>query len=350
MSRLLLGVTGVLIAAGVGLQVWASGPRGQGRQYALQLPSVLLYSLASALFLYSTFPDSVSEGRAMGFGLGGAAGFAGFFMLVSYSWLSKTRPHDETASALKAAAKENARLRKRLDSALAAQDAPVPPARSTRYEVPLKDSRRHHLGMITGNLANVLGVDVWVNPENTQMDMSRITEPTISATIRYHGGTRDAGGHLVKDRIALELAGKMAGQTHVAAGQVLSTGSGELLGSHQVKRIVHVAAVEGEPASGFRQVMDLERCVRNLLGEVDRLNEAGEGLRSVVLPLLGTGGGNSDLRRTAEGLAAAVAGYFQAHPASRIRTVYLLAYTDVQAEVCRSVITLLPELMDPPEA
>ncbi|MFE6492123.1 macro domain-containing protein [Streptomyces sp. NPDC057748] len=345
MSIMLLVVTGGLIATGIGLQVWASGPRGQGRRYALQLPAVLLYSLASALFLYSIFPDSVSEGRAMGFGLGGAAGFAGFFMLASYAWLSKTRPQDETTSALKAVERENARLRKRLDSALAARDdAPVPLARSTRDETPIKGNRRHQLGLITGNLANVLDVDVWVNPENTRMEMSRISEPTISATIRYHGGSRDVGGHLVVDRIALELAERMAGHTHVAAGQVLITGPGELRESHGVKCIAHIAAVEGEPASGFRQVMDLERCVRNLLGEVDRLNEAGEGLRSVVLPLLGTGGGNSDLGRTAEGLASAAVGYFQAHPASRIRTVYLLAYTDAQVEVCRSVLTVLPEL------
>ncbi|MFB7578214.1 macro domain-containing protein [Streptomyces hydrogenans] len=308
------------------------------------MPAVLLYSLASALFLYSIFPDSVSEGRAMGFGLGGAAGFAGFFMLASYAWLSRTRSHDETASALQAATKENARLRKRLDIALAAHDAPLPPARSTRYETPIKGNRRHQLGMITGNLANVLGVDVWVNPENTRMEMSRITESTISATIRYHGGTRDVAGHLVADRIALELAEQMADCTHVAAGHVLITGPGELRESHGVKRIAHIAAVEGEPASGFRQVMDLERCVRNLLGELDRLNEAGEELRSVVLPLLGTGGGNSDLGRTAEELASAAVGYFQGHPASRIRTVYLLAYTDAQVEVCRSVLTVLPEL------
>lgn len=185
MSLLVLAMTGVLIATGIGLQAWASGPQGRGRQYALQLPSALLYSLAGALFLYSIFPDSVSEGRAMGFGLSGAAGFAGFFMVTSYTWLSKTRPHDETAGALKAAEKEIARLRKRLDSALTTHDAPVPPARSTRQEFQIDGDRRHRLGMITGNLANVLGVDVWVNPENTRMEMSRITDrpsPQLSAT------------------------------------------------------------------------------------------------------------------------------------------------------------------------
>lgn len=98
---------------------------------------------------------------------------------------------------------------------------------------------------------------------------------------------------------------------------------------------MHVAAVEGEPGSGFRQVMDLERCVRNVLTEVDRVSTDGPALRSVVLPLLGTGGGNSDLEATVTRLVSATVDYFHSHKSSRIRVVYLLAYTDVQAALCR---------------
>ncbi|MFD4751852.1 hypothetical protein [Streptomyces sp. NPDC058426] len=345
MSTLLqLVATGTLIASGVALQLLAAAPQGQGMRHALQLPAVLLYSLASTLFLYSTFPDSVSEGRAMGFRLGGAAGVAAFVMVASYAWLAKTSPHDETARALKAAMKENGRLRKCLASGLSENGTASPPAQSARYEASLKGDRRHQIGLISGDLANVLGVDVWVNPENTRMEMSRVTEPTISATIRYHGGTHGVDGSMVNDRIAKELADRMGDCGHVAAGQVLVTGPGELRRSHGVRRIAHVAAVEGEPTSGFRQVIDLGGCVRNLLSEVDLLNEAGEELRSVLLPLLGTGGGNSDSDRTAQKLASATAGYFQNRPYSRIRTVYLLAYTDAQAEVCRSILTDLPAL------
>ncbi|MFD0395224.1 hypothetical protein ACFQ3Z_35860 [Streptomyces nogalater] len=104
--------------------------------------------------------------------------------------------------------------------------------------------------MITGNLANVLGTDVWVNSENTRMEMSRVDEPTLSATIRYHGGRRDTAGHLVHDTIALELAEHMAGRSHVTAGSVLVTGPGQLQESHQVRRVLHVAAVEENPAPG----------------------------------------------------------------------------------------------------
>ncbi|MFL3865307.1 hypothetical protein LT966_01565 [Streptomyces griseobrunneus] len=90
--------------------------------------------------------------------------------------------------------------------------------------------------------------------------------------------------------------------------------------------------------------MDLGRCVRNILAEVDRITAAGEPLRSVVLPLLGTGGGNSDLLKTVDTLLATTAGYFRSHPTSPIRVVYLLAYTDVQAAACRAALDTEPTL------
>ncbi|MGV9455547.1 macro domain-containing protein [Streptomyces sp. NPDC003635] len=338
MTPLHLGVMMVFTVSGIVLQIWSSQPQRAAQQYALQLPVILLYSLAAAFFLFSVFPDSMAEGRALGFTIGGAAGFAAFFMLASFTWLSRTRRRDELAGQVKRLLRENTALRRRVSASQASGGQPRVLSECTRYELSLRDSRKHRVGMVTGNLANVLGTDVWVNPENTRMEMSRVDEPTVSATIRYNGGVRDSAGHLTHDAISLELAKQMTDRTHVAPGQVLVTGSGELEETHQVRRIVHVAAVEGEPGSGFRQVMDLERCVRNILTEVDRVSADGPTLRSVVLPLLGTGGGNSDLEATVTRLLSATVDYFHSHKGSRIRVVYLLAYTDVQAALCRDAL------------
>ncbi|MGW0733235.1 macro domain-containing protein [Streptomyces sp. NPDC002851] len=350
MTPLHLAVTAVLAAAGIALQIWSSAAARSERQYALQLPAILLYSLAAALFLFSAFPDSLTEGKALGFGLGGAAGFAAFFMLASFTWLARTRPRDELAARLKTAERENTALRRRLRSARPPGDGrsePRPLAQCTRYELPLRGDRRHRVGMITGNLANVLGTDVWVNSENSRMEMSRVDERTVSATIRYHGARKDDTGQLVHDTIALELAERMAGRTHVSAGQVLVTGPGELAESNQVRRILHVAAVEGEPGSGYRPVMDLQRCVRNILTETDRRAADGEPLRSLVLPLLGAGGGKSDLHKTVDTLLSATVDYFRSHPSSRIRVVYLLAHTDVQAAACEAALEAAADLVSP---
>lgn len=344
MSPMYLVVAAILVVSGVAIQIWSSGPARAGRQYSLQLPAVLLYSMTAALFLFSIFPDSMAEGRALGFGISGAAGFAAFFMLASFAWLKATRRRDELAAQVRKVERENASLRKQLEVKQTLEASPTPVARCLRYEFPLRGDRRRRIGVVTGNIANVLGVDVWVNPENTRMEMSRIDEPTISAAIRYHGGQKDEVGHLVHDAVALELAQLMMGRTHVAPGQVLVTGAGELNETHQVQRILHVASVEGEPGSGYRQVQDLGRCVRNILSEMDRLSMDGDNLRSVILPLLGTGGGNSDARRTVEGILAAALDYFRSHPASRIRVVYLLAYTDAHAALCDAALDAEPEL------
>jgi len=39
--------------------------------------------------------------------------------------------------------------------------------------------------MITGDIQNIKEIDVWVNSENTNMQMARHFERSISAIIRY---------------------------------------------------------------------------------------------------------------------------------------------------------------------
>jgi O-acetyl-ADP-ribose deacetylase (regulator of RNase III) len=345
MSLLLLGVTGTLIVLGIGLQIWSSAPRRAGRQYALQLPSIFLYSLAGALFLFSLFPDSITDGRALGFSLGGAAGFVAFFMLASFGWLSQTRKRDEITAELAGARAELDQMRKELALEKATDRLPKALQRFIRHDVPLHSDRRHRVGIATGNLANVTGIDVWVNTENTYMEMARPSEPTISGTIRYHGSKRDDYGHIVDDSIYEQLRERIARRTTVAPCTVLTTGPGELAASHQVKRVIHVASVEGEPGAGYRQVLDVGRCMRNVLAEIDRLNAAGEDLRTAVVPLFGTGVASANLRQTVEAMVGATIDYFRSHRTARLQTVYLLAFTDVHEATCRLVLDLEPQLV-----
>ncbi|QUX29674.1 MULTISPECIES: hypothetical protein [Nocardiopsis] len=337
-------ITIVLIGAGVLLQIWSSDPDRAGRQYALQLPSIFLYSLGGALLLFSLFPESLSEGRALGFTLGGATGFVAFFMMASFGWLSRTNQRDEILASLSTARKELAAAKRQLTAKQAMDRSPSPLQQCARFLAQIRGDTKHHIGFVTGNLANVKDIDVWVNTENTRMEMSRITEPTISGTVRYLGGRRDAAGNLIEDLIAAELTERMAGMSGIMAGQVVTTVSGELLESHGVRRIVHVAAVEGEPGSGYRQVRDVGRCVRNVLAELDRLNREGEDLQSVVLPLFGTGASNGDLRGTVETMVSAIVDYLRSHPSSHVSKVFLLAYTDAHEALCRLVLDLEPQL------
>jgi O-acetyl-ADP-ribose deacetylase (regulator of RNase III) len=105
--------------------------------------------------------------------------------------------------------------------------------------------------------------------------------------------------------------------------------------------------VEGEAASGFRPVLDLARCVHNVLAETDRLNAEGEELRSVVLPLLGTGGGHSDLRQVAEVIIGSAVDYLAAHTTSGIQSLFVLAHTERHRAACELALEAEGRLVAP---
>lgn len=340
---LLVGAMMALIG-GVVLQVWTLRPARAGAQYALQLPVVLLYALSGSSLLFLLFPDSVSEGRAAGFALGGAAGFVGFFMISSFAWLSRTRKMDALLKRVAHLESENRAMSRRLAITPSEQPLEAPPVAHERVTCQLRESRKFQVGFITGSLSSVTGIDVWVNSENTRMEMSRVTEPTISAAVRYLGSVRDEVGRVVKDSVADELRDLMGGESQVPAGHVLATSASNLEATHGTKRILHVAAVEGELGRGYRPVQDIGNCVRNVLSEIDRLNNNGEKLRSAVVPLFGTGGGNSDLPRTAQLIVTACVDYLSSHRASQLRAVYLLAHTGAHVAACEDALAGDPRL------
>lgn len=188
------------------------------------------------------------------------------------------------------------------------------------------------IGTVTGDMRRVRCAEVWVNSENTDMLMARFDEFSVSAIIRYEGASRDDVGRAIDDPIARELNAKVLGRRPVPPGTSIVTGPGELA-RYQVRYVVHVAAVQGEPGAGFRQVREVGRCVTSVLAEIDGIG-AEPPLRSVLFPLLGVGQGGGDLPSTVGAMAGAAIDHFSSTPSTMITTVYFLAYTDVELEVC----------------
>jgi 8-oxo-dGTP pyrophosphatase MutT (NUDIX family) len=124
------------------------------------------------------------------------------------------------------------------------------PLRQTERLIYKLDKSRERIGLVTGDLAKVRFADIWVNTENTRMQMSRIDEPTISATVRYQGAEIDEFGAVVKDCIADEFSDQMKGKMSVDPARILVTGPGALARSHGVMRVFHAAAVQGSHARG----------------------------------------------------------------------------------------------------
>lgn len=188
------------------------------------------------------------------------------------------------------------------------------------------------IGYITGNIRNIKNVDVWVNSENTNMQMARPFERSISATIRYEGATKNEAGHITEDTIANALL-KATGGQEVMQGKVISTTAGGLEKSNKVKRIFHAASVVGQPGEGYKLINNVTQCIRNALKRADELTDVE--VTSILFPLMGTGTIRMNAQEMADQLVDAAVCYLEENPDSKINKVYFLAYTEQDREICR---------------
>jgi O-acetyl-ADP-ribose deacetylase (regulator of RNase III) len=180
-------------------------------------------------------------------------------------------------------------------------------------------------GIVPGTIRNVRTADIWVNSENTDMQMARHNEFSISGIIRYWGSVRDRYGHVLRDLIANELEANTGPHRPVAPGTAVVTGPGALAGSHQVRHIIHVASVQGEPGAGYRQVRNLDWCVANGLRCAEELAPyLPRG--SVLFPLLGTGVAGAEIGHTARTMINAAVDYVRVRPDTGLRRIVFQGY------------------------
>ncbi len=190
------------------------------------------------------------------------------------------------------------------------------------------------LGVVAGEMRRVRFADAWVSSENTDMEMSRPAEFSISGIVRYWGARRDGSGRVVEDTIARELAAQVESRRPVMPGAAFVTSPGALAESHNVRAIIHVASVQGEPGAGFRQVRDVGACVTNALVLAEGL-----GLESVLFPLLGVASGHGDVRATVAAMTTAAIDHLAARPSTVLRAVYFLGYTRSELAVVAEFLT-----------
>jgi O-acetyl-ADP-ribose deacetylase (regulator of RNase III) len=209
--------------------------------------------------------------------------------------------------------------------------------------------RSFTLGVIKGDLIDVDIVDVWVNPESTRMEMARIHDDSVSAFIRYHGAKKDLQGNVTRDKVYDELR-KTVGTSNVEAGWVIVTGPGDLA-SVNVRALFHVAAQHGEPCSGYRTIKTYTSVIANALEKMDELNDKwwrrwrilgiSRPLTSIVFPLLGTRAQELDAIEVTVGLVREARKYLTLWPDTQIKSVYFLAYTKRDLELCEAAFQRL---------
>jgi hypothetical protein len=212
------------------------------------------------------------------------------------------------------------------------------------FESRLKDKDDSTIGLVTGDIQKVQGVDVWVNSENTNMQMARPFENSISGVIRYLGAEKDPQNNQIStDTIVDELKKRMGTDTSVDPASVLVTTSGEMLKSRRVKRIFHVAANYGQVGQGYIPIDNVANCIVNAL-KVSVADEESE-LRSILFPLMATRSRRGEvLEDRVKPLLNAAIEYLMRHSERMFRKVYFLTYTDKEFEVCRDILRTDPRL------
>lgn len=191
--------------------------------------------------------------------------------------------------------------------------------------------RSVEIGIQPGDIAKVSGVDVWVNPENTDMEMARFHDPTISGTIRYLGASWRRGYGDSDDKVFRslleEVSRKWGVDRPVRDGLVFLADSGRLRKTNEVRKIAHVACMEpadsSVPGRGYELVDDVRACVINVLEAIDAANRGGAKLTSVLFPLFGAGGNDADPRATARIMVNAAADYAKRRQGALQRILFL---------------------------
>jgi O-acetyl-ADP-ribose deacetylase (regulator of RNase III) len=205
----------------------------------------------------------------------------------------------------------------------------------TRYRYRLRRAPERFVGLITGSIEHVRDVDVWVNSENTDMQMARSYDGSMSGLIRYLGAKRNTLGEVVDDKIANALQEELRrnNMRSVTPTHVVETTSGELAATHNVKLLLHAATVLGAPGQGYCPVPGFARCVTNALNLA-----SAAGHESIVFPIFSAGTARGDVAESFGKMLTKAICYLEGSTAGTIKNVYFLAYSEDELWACRDVL------------
>ncbi|MFG2045742.1 macro domain-containing protein [Dactylosporangium sp. NPDC048998] len=319
-----------LVAAAVFLALslatfgWGTRAAAIGHRHTILVFAWLCAALSTSLIIFSLFPAATASGEVFGMTLSGA----GAFVLLVWTAALRATVH---------AARRDAEEAQRATAG--ARAAALEHQQTYLFGLARTlDGGARRVGVVTGDIRRVRGVDAWVNPENTDMMMARVHENSVSASIRYEGAALDDSGRVVADLVADALARAVRHRRPVVAGTAVVAEPGELTRRNGVRCLIHTAAVQGEPGIGYRAVRDLGRTVGNALRAAEERSERGPRLRSILFPLLGAGIGGADVGTTARTLILAAVDHLASSRAAGPSTVLFLAYTAEELTACLAVL------------
>jgi len=213
-------------------------------------------------------------------------------------------------------------------------------------EFSLRNAPNKKICIITGDINGVKKADIWVNSENTNMQMARYYDKSISSIIRYLGARRNEVTNEVEDdTIFKELTEKMGKLNAVPPATVFVTNSGALEKTHNVRKIFHVATVVGMIGRGYTPIANIGECITAALSKADSDSIKKAGLKTILFPTFGTGTGGGKPENIIPELIGSAISYLESNPDSIIEKVYFLAYSKEELDVYCSTLSQSKDIL-----
>lgn len=213
------------------------------------------------------------------------------------------------------------------------------------------------IGIIEGNLARVRDIPVWVNSENSLMQMGRVWERSISAQIRRLGSRQKGSlrNPYFDDAMGVALAEAMGTARRLDLGSVLVTRAPVRtqlsrtkneggMPWNGVKLVAHVAALEPRhDQTGYSPERNISGCVENVFAKVRAFASAerirDDELDSVLFPIFGAGDGGAPTEIAAAKLIANIVRHGRGSNCLPFKTVFVLAYKPSDLNACQAALS-----------
>ncbi len=191
----------------------------------------------------------------------------------------------------------------------------------------LPGNAKCRITLITGSIEYVQDIDVVVSSENTDFQLARFYDPSISGTLRYLDAEKDPGGTVIKhDSLneSLQRTIKELGiHVPVQPGVIIASRTNQLQ-EQGIKFVFHLATVRGTLGRGYRTAIDrIDACIANTYTKFAELSAQNE-LHSILFPLLGAGTAKDDPVESAKNLMKAI--MREMSQAKTCENTYLLAW------------------------
>lgn len=216
----------------------------------------------------------------------------------------------------------------------------------TRIEFELRSDPTKRIGYYCGDIGLVKDIDIWVNSENTNMQMDRLFGDSMSARIRTLGA-RFERDSLIEDTIQVALLQSLGIGSEIDPGNVLETTPGALEQSHKVQRLLHVSSVKAQEArDGQRRIttdiVTVRKCVHSALSHCRRMQSAWlprRSISSIVLPIIGAGQAGLRPEEVIDSMVPMIVEHMRSAENCPLKRVYLLAYSPAEIEICDRILS-----------